>query len=155
MTEAHETHLHILVCMDRINAAWNTLKQIQSAPDHPLVGPAFRYALVEYATAFTRSDSPSKKRRTLPITLVPVSQSELHQRLIDARNSIHAHADLTVLEAQLTVHVVAGEKQVGVSQNFIHGLEELNNLPRLISLVEGVLRNLYVEHKQSERRIAA
>ena len=152
MTEAYEAHLHILLCMDRLNAASNTLKQIQAEPDQPLVGPAFRYALVEYATAFSRSDSPSKKRRKLPIRLVPVSHAGLHQRLIGARNSIHAHADLTVLEAQLEIHVVAGEKQIGVVQNFIHGLEELRNLPEVISLVEGVLRNLYLEHEQSKLR---
>ena len=155
MTDAHEAHLHILVCMDRLNAAWNTLLQIQASPDQPLVGPAFRYALVEYATAFTRSDSPSKKRRTLSRSLVPGSHSALHQRLIDARNSIHARADLTILEAQLEVHLVAVEKQIGCVQNFIHGLEELKNLPEVIGLVEAVLSNLYVEHDQSKRRIAA
>ena len=154
MTDVHEDHLHILVCMERLNAAWNTLKQIQASLDQPLVGPAFRYALVEYATAFNNSHSPSKKNRKLSPSLVPSAHSGLHQRLINARDSIHAHADLTIFEAQLEVHLVAGEKQISCVRNFIHGLEELKNLPEVIELVEGVLRNLYDEHEKSRRRIA-
>ena len=47
MTQAHEDHIHLLVCIDRLQSAWNTLKIIESSSDHLLVGPAFRYALVE------------------------------------------------------------------------------------------------------------
>ena len=155
MTDDHEYHLHLLVCMDRVNAAWNTLKQIETDRTQPLVGPAFRYALVEYATAFTRSDSPSKKRRYLPESLVPSTHLALHQRMIGARNSLHAHADLTVLDARLEFHVIGGERQVARVENFIHGLEELPNLPEILALVEGVLSNLYAEHEKSKQRIAA
>ena len=154
VTDDHEYHLHLLVCMDRLNAAWWTLKQIEVDSSQPLVGPAFRYALVEYATAFTRSDSPSKKRRFLPESMVPPTHLVLHQRIISARNSIHTHADLTILEAQLELYVVGGERQITRVENFIHGLEELTNLRDVVAMVEGVLRNLYVEHEKSKQRIA-
>lgn len=154
MTDDHEYHLHLLVCMDRLNAAWHTLRQIETDRAQPLVGPAFRYALVEYAAAFTRSDSPSNKRRRLQESLVPSTHLALHQRIIGARNSVHAHADLKVLEPRLEFHVVGGERQIARVENFIHGLEELSNLPEVVALVEGVLSNLYVEHEKSKQRIA-
>ena len=155
MTDDHEYHLHLLVCIDRLNAAWRTLKLIEADRSQPLVGPAFRYALVEYATAFTRSDSPSKKRRFLPESIVPPMHLVLHQRIISERKSIHAHADLTVLEARLELHLVGGERQIARVENFIHGLEELTNLRDVVALVEGVLRSLYGEHEKSKHRITA
>lgn len=154
MKETHEYHLHILVCIDRLNAARATLNQIQLAPSHALAGPAFRYALVEYATAFTDSHSPSRKSRKLPTTFVPLAFKPLHERLIRARKSTHAHADINILEATLEVHAAGEEKQVGVVQNSIHGLEELPNLTEVISLIESVLLNLYTEREQSKERIA-
>ena len=154
MTDDHEYHLHLLICMDRLNAAWRTLKQIEVDRSQPLVGPAFRYALVEYATAFTRSDSPSKKRRFLPESIVPSTHFTLHQRIICARNSVHVHSDLTVLEARLELHMVGGEIQITRVENFIHGLEKLTNLRDVVSMVEGVLRNLYIEHGKSKQRSA-
>ena len=142
MTQAHEDHLHLLICIDRLNGAWRTLKTIETTADHPLVGPAFRYALVEYATAFTRSDGPLKKGRALLSNVVPSGQQELHKRIMNARHKTHAHADITALEAVLHVEYINGTKHVGRVQNYVHGLEELKNLTSIISLVEGVLENL-------------
>ena len=154
MTLAHETHLHLLICIDRLNSALRTLKDIEASAGHTLVGPAFRYALVEYATAFTRSDGPLKKYRTLPASLVPADLQELHTRIINARKQTHAHADLTALEAVLHIDHINGTKHVSRVQNYIHGLEELNNIATIVTLVEGVLTNLYAMHRSSESQLA-
>ena len=155
MSVAHETHLHLLVCIDRLNSAWRTLKAIEADPGNPLRGAAFRYSLVEYSTAFTRSDGPIKKRRSLPENVVPAEHLKLHKRVIAARHSVHAHADLMALEADLHISYLKGAKYVSRIQNHITGLEELDNLGEVVALVETVLENLYVLHKSSEQRIAA
>ena len=154
MTESHEDHLHLLVCIDRLNGAWKTLNAVEASGTHPLVGPAFRYALVEYATAFTRSDGPLNRNRTLPLSLVPIDKQELHKRIIGARHQTHAHADLTALDAVLHVEYINGTKHVSHIQNQVHGLEELKNIVAIISLVESVLDNLYVMHRSSANSIA-
>ena len=153
MNQAHEDHLHLLVCIDRINSAWQTLKAIQANTGHSLVGPAFRYALVEYATGFTRSDGSIKKRRTLPPIVVPPAHKELHTRIIDARHQTHAHADLVALDAVLHVDYINGIKHVSHVQNYIHGLEELKNLDAIVELIEDVLENVYALHRESKERL--
>ena len=150
MNEAHEDHLYILVCIDRLSNAWQTLKTIEESGNHPLIGPAFRYALVEYATPFTRSDGPLKKRRTLHESLIPSSMRELHQRIVTARNQLHAHADLVALEAEIYIQYINGVKHVGRVQNYIHGLEEMKNIAAITLLIEGVLDNLYTMHHNSK-----
>lgn len=155
MTEAHEAHLHLVVCIDRVNNAWRTLKTIGENLKSPLLGPAFRYALVEYATAFTRSDGLVKKRRFLPISVVPMQHIELHTRVVGARHSLHAHADLIVLDAELHVSHVNGEKYVTRIQNNITGLEELSQIEAVLKMVEAVLDSLYKLHEASERSVAA
>ena len=148
-----EQHQHLLVCIDRLNSAWKTLRLIENHRGHPLVGAAFRYALVEYATAFTRSDGQFRKYKSLPLDCVPAQTTALHQRIIDARNEVHAHADLKVLEADIEVQYINGAKQVGQVQNYIHGIEELHNLRSIIELVEGVLENVYALQRKSEKNL--
>ncbi|MCP1289928.1 hypothetical protein NK214_06945 [Chromobacterium sp. S0633] len=147
MTEQQEDYLHFLVCIDRLNNAWATLNSVKDAKDNPLIGPAFRYALVEYSTSYTRSDGPIKKYRALETKWIPCEFIELHERILKARSKVHAHSDLTVLEASLHVERVDQTIYVTVLQNMIHGLEELENLEDIIHLIEGTLDNLYKEQE--------
>jgi hypothetical protein len=153
MNEAHERHLHLLECIDRVNSAWRTLKLIEANLDHPLSGPAFRYALVEYSTAFNRSYSPLKKPLRLAADLVPTDFFALHTRIIEARDKVHAHADLNVLESVLVSYEFGNRREFGRIANFIHGLEELKNLPEVISLVENLLQNLYAKRDDEEQQL--
>lgn len=155
MSEAHENYLHLLVCIDRLNNAWSTLLTIKANPSNPLSGPAFRYALVEYATAFTRSDGSVRKRRTLHDSVVPAEYAELHKRIVDARHSIHAHADLTALDAQLHIAHLRGKKCISIVQNHITGLEELSKIEVVISMIEAVLKRLYELQRTGELGILA
>jgi hypothetical protein len=139
MTAAHENYIHLLTCIDRLNASWRTLKEIERDLSNPLVGPAFRYALVEYCTAFTRSEGHLSRRNQLSHDLVPVDFRELHNRVLAARHTVHAHADLKPLDAELYIGAINGEKYVGVTKNHITGLEELANISQLVALIEGVL----------------
>ena len=145
MTEDHEEFIHFVTCIDRLNSAWVTLSTIKTARNSPLAGPAFRFALVQYAMPYNRSDGPIKKRRQLPTSYVPADLLDLHKRLLDARNKIHAHADLTLMEAKLYLTETRGAPSVIISSNYIHGLEELSNIDEIIRLIEGTLDNMYAE----------
>src|SRR5512143_1120676 len=127
MTEqCYEDFIHFAVCMQRLNSAWSTLNRIKASSDNELISPAFRYALVEYSAPYTNSFGPNK-RHTLNDSYVPSEYLELHKRILDARHTIHAHADLTVLEAKLYLNETQGRPSATISSNYIHGLEELPN----------------------------
>lgn len=153
MTAAHESYIHLLTCIDRLNSSWRTLKEIEKDLSNPLVGPAFRYAIVEYCTAFTRSEGHWSRRNQLSDELVPATHRELHDRVLAARHSVHAHADLKPLDAELYVGTIDGEKYVGLTKNHISGLEELANLSQLIDLIECVLDAAIAMDRDAEKSI--
>lgn len=73
----------------------------------------------------------------------------MHDRVIAARDTLHAHADIDVLSAELFVEYADGFKHVSRMQNVVHGTEELANLSQLIEMVEGVLENVYELERRS------
>jgi hypothetical protein len=145
MTEQQEYYIHFMICIDRLNNAWAILNAVKEAEGNPLIGPAFRYALVEYSTPYTGSEGLIKRRRKLETTWIPSEFLDLHKRILDARNKIHAHFDLTDLEPKLHIDRLNSTQYVTVVQNMIHGLEEFGNLDDIIRLLEGTLDNLYIE----------
>ena len=141
MKKHHEEFLHFVTCLGRLNSALKTLRDIKTAGDSPLVGPAFRFALVEYATPYTRSQGPIEKDHRLKTSFVPGDLLELHSRLLDARNKIHAHADLTLMEAKLYVTKTRGAPSVEITSRNADELEELSNIDEIIRLIEGTILN--------------
>jgi hypothetical protein len=150
MSAEHEEHIHLLTCIDRLNSAWVTLKTIKEQAGNPLIGPAFRYAIVEYSTSFNNSEGLIKKKRKLNEDCVPQEYLQLHKRILASRDQIHAHADINVLESKLLVNEINGKPQIGRIQNYIHGLEELTNILQIIQLIEGTLENLYSKRDTAE-----
>ena len=142
VTRKNEDFIHFDTCIDRLQSAWTTLTMIKANLGHPLVGLAFRFALVEYATPYNRSDGVQNTRYRLDESHVPKDSLELHRRLLSSRSRIQAHADLTVLDAEVSYTELRGERLVSVSQNIITGLEELQSLDAIIRLVELTLRSM-------------
>lgn len=145
MNQRNEAFIHFDICTYRLNGAWRTLKTIKEHPGHPLVGPAFRFALVEYAVPYTRSDGANKERYSLGMQYVPGDFLPLHERLLASRNQIQAHADLSILDAKLSYVDLDGQRLVSIGQNNINGLEELPNIDEIILLIEGTLDNMYAD----------
>jgi hypothetical protein len=133
--------------MQRLNEAWATLNAIKADRASRLAGPAFRYALVEYATPYNTSFGANKIRYQLSEQYVPAEHLELHRRIIAARNTVHAHADLSVLDAKLYLRETQGKPSASISSNYIHGLEELPNIEAIIELIEGTLLNMYADQE--------
>jgi hypothetical protein len=144
MTAEEERYAHLDASTDDLNEAWSILKEIKVAPDNILVGAAFRFALVAYARPY-RISRGEGGRYKLSDVFVPSEYRELHERILAARDQVHAHSDLTVKEARLHVATTPGGKFVGVVRNVITGLEELANINEILVIIEQSLSAMYKE----------
>ncbi|MGH9905383.1 MAG: hypothetical protein ACRD8U_07345 [Pyrinomonadaceae bacterium] len=77
----------------------------------------------------------------------------MHKRLIDARNQILAHSDLTVMEAKLHVANISVGQRAFIVQNVIHGAMELTNIDSIIDLIEQTLVPMYAETERLEKQL--
>ena len=78
---------------------------------------------------------------------------DLHKRLIDTRNQILAHSDLTVMDAKLHVANTSLGQYALIAQNVIHGAMELTNIDSVIDLIEKTLDSMYVEIRRLEKQL--
>jgi hypothetical protein len=72
---------------------------------------------------------------------------DLHKRITDARDQVHAHSDLTVMDAKILMNEIRDMPPL-ISQNIISGLEELKNIDAIQRLIEATLENMYEEEKR-------
>jgi hypothetical protein len=146
MTDQEEEFVHFVSCIASLNNAWRLINSIKSESGNPLVGPAFRYALVEYSKPYRESRGNRRKRR-LDTSCIPTDMLALHERITNSRDQVHVHSDLTLMDAKLYVHEVEGQRFTGIVQNIITGVEELPNIEKIQKLIEGTLDNMYAKEK--------
>lgn len=142
MKQKIEEFIHFEICNERLGSAWRTLKAVKENLNNPLAGPAFRFALVEYATPFNMSKGEIKRNHRLPESYVPIEFLQLHRRLMASRDQTHAHADLTVLDAKIALSDFRGERLVSRIENNITGLEEMSNIDEIMRLIVGTQDNM-------------
>ena len=148
MNEQEEEFVHFASCIESLNSAWRVINTIKEQPNSSLVAPAFRFALIEYSKPYRRSYG--RKMRKLDELCIPNEMMDLHVRITNSRDQIHAHSDLTVMDAKVYVKEVEGQRFSGIVMNKISGLEELTNIDEIQKLIEGTLDNMYVREKQLE-----
>jgi len=148
MTEKEEEFIHFTSCIKALNNAWVIITSIKEQTGNPLIGPAFRFALIEYSKPYRQSFG--SKRWKLDTECIPDEMKDLHNRITDARDQIHAHSDLTVMEARVYIHEVEGQRYSGIVQNKITGLEELPNIDKIQFLIEETLNNMYEKERVLE-----
>ena len=152
MTPQEEQYVHFVSCTDSLNSAWRILHEIKQSPSNSLIGPAFQFAIIEYAKPYTISFGIAGRHK-LNDSYVPTAHRDLHQRLIDTRNQILAHADLTVMDAKLHVANTSIGQRAFIAQNVIHGAMELKNIDSIIDLIEQTLDPMYVETERLEKQL--
>lgn len=152
MTEQEEHFVHFVSCITWLNNAWRLLSKIHTQPENPLIGPAFRFALVEYCKPYNLSYGINNRFK-LDTLLNPKEHLPLHDRIINSRDQIHAHSDLTVMDAKLHVHEIMGQRYTLITQNKIYGTEELPNLQEIVALIEATLDNMYIQVKVLENAL--
>jgi len=152
MTEQEEHFVHFVHCITWLNNAWRLLNMIHTQPDNPLIGPAFRFALIEYCKPYKLSYGINKKFK-LDTSLIPKVHIPLHERIVTSRDQIHAHHDLTIMQAKLHVHEFMGQRYTLIPQNIIYDTEELPNLEEIVALIEATLDNMYIQEKMLENAL--
>jgi hypothetical protein len=108
-----------------------------------------RFALVEYCKPYNLSRGVNRQFK-LDTSLIPKALLPLHERIVTSRDQVHAHSDLTVMQAKLHVHESMGQRYTLIAQNIITGVEELPNLQEVLALIEATLDNMYVQEKLLE-----
>ena len=152
MTEQEEYFVHFASCIIWLNNAWRLLNTIHTQPKNPLSGSAFRFALIEYCKPYKLSHGNNKKFK-LDTSLIPKELVPLHERIIASRDQIHAHSDLTVMDARLHVHEFMGQRYTLIPQNIIDTTEEFPNLQEIVTLIEATLDNMYIQVKVLEAQL--
>ena len=148
VTEQEERYVHLFQCVEDLNGAWRVLHELKdSGAAGELAQAAFRYALVEYAKPYKRSEGTVTKWHQLNEDSVPPQYVDLHRDLVSARDKIHAHSDLTVREARLRVRQTKDGKIVTPVRKGVDVAEEYSRLDSIIDLVEVTIEGLYHELK--------
>ncbi|MBU1420055.1 MAG: hypothetical protein KKI15_16340 [Proteobacteria bacterium] len=157
MTKQEEKYLHFVSCINDLNNAWRLLHKIKKTHEgNSLAGAAFQFALIEYSKPFKTSFGAVSNSRNKPLqykldeSYIPAKYIGLHKKIIEARDQIHAHSDLTVREAKLYVKNSSQGKIVGAVENKISGTEEFSKIDDITDLIEQSLDSMYLEVKQLE-----
>ena len=152
VTQQEEHYVHFVSCINSLNSAWRILREIKVTPGSALISAAFQFAIIEYAKPYTISFG-NAGRYKLDDRGVPSVHYDLHKRLIDTRNQILAHSDLTVMDAKLHVANTSLGQYALIAQNVIHGAMELTNIDSVIDLIEKTLDSMYVEIRRLEKQL--
>ncbi len=144
MTPADEDFIHCVDCIDSLNRAWSILQDLGSVERPSAVrAAAFLFALVEYAKPYTRSEGVHGRRKLAPPQLPELLA--LHEQILDLRNQVLAHPDLTVKQAQLHLHSFDGKPNYIVSSNVGHSFPSRKGV---ITLIERTLEQMYVKRDE-------
>ena len=143
MTEQQEQYIHFKACIQSLNKALNILEIIKQQPQNKLIEPAFKFALIEYSKSYTSSYGKFKRRYFLGLENVPPEYLGLHKEILNSRDQIHAHFDLTRRDANLYVFEANSKKFTGISQNIIDETEHLIRIDEIIVLIQKTLNSMY------------
>lgn len=103
-----EAFIHFQECLTDLNAAWRILEELQQAQVPPVLWTAsYHMALIEYAKPFRMSRGANNRRHVLPAPALPDAGLQLHARLLDLRDTVLAHSDLSVKDAKVYVGEIA------------------------------------------------
>ncbi|EGR0072995.1 hypothetical protein ACWOVX_004334 [Vibrio vulnificus] len=154
MNELKEEYVHLCSSIDNLNYSWKVLKSVreEKGRNNPLLLPAFQFALIEYAKPYGKSRGVIKRHK-LDTRFIPEKYKSLHERLLSARNQIHAHSDLTLKDADVYTYELEGNVQAGIVQSRIDLSAELGNIEQIIDMIESVLENMYMEQASMGARL--
>jgi hypothetical protein len=157
MTTSEEEYVHYVECIDSLNRAWWILQELRTTqPKNAITAAAFRLALVEYAKPYKGSDGIHRNRKKrnsyiLPTPCLSAEDLALHKQILDLRDQVLAHSDLTLKEAVVYLSRYGGQLSVGIASNSPLPLPDID---RVIGLTERTLDIMYVERTRREKTLA-
>ncbi len=154
MTPAEEHYVHFAECIESLTSAWRILKELESAPRGVIRAAAYRMALVEYAKPYKRSDGAHKRGRDgylLPAPPLTSAELTLHNQILDLRDQVLAHSDLTLKDARVHASRVQGHPFVAIGSN---QMPSFPDTLAVIGLIERSLDLMYLQLEQLDEAIA-
>jgi len=147
-----ERYLHLFCCAEWLNEAWALLNRVRENRDSDLAGAALRYASILYAKPYKLSYGDEGKYK-LDGQYVPIESIELHKRIIDDRDQIHAHTDIKRMEATVEpIHFQDGTR-ASISRSIIYPTATLEQIDQFISLIEGTIDALEIDLRLKEAQL--
>ena len=150
MNLQEEEYVHLVSCTGNLNEAWQILHNVKNNRGNPLVNSAFQFALIEYSKPYKKSYGEVKRIYKLENEHVPPQYLDLHNKIINARDQVHAHSDLTVDDAKVYVTNTFYGKHVSIGKNIIYDTEMIEVIDSIIDLIEQSLDSMYKKIKQLE-----
>ena len=156
LTPDEEAYVHYAECINSLNCAWHVLCELRAIDRKTAIhAAAFRFALVEYAKPYTRSDGIFKSGRNaykLPPPNLADESLALHQQILDLRDQVLAHTDLTFKEAQVYIALHGSHSLVTVASNTLPTLPDGEDV---INLIEQTLVEMYLEVERLKSNLAS
>jgi hypothetical protein len=154
MTAAQERYVHFVECIRSLNSAWRILTELSAVSPGVVRVAAYRMALIDYAKPYKASYGVHS-RGTRPYALrSPCLSSEdlaLHEHILDLRDQVLAHSDLTLKDAVVYASRVRDQPLVAIASN---NPPSLPNTASVIGLIERTLDQWYVELAKHEETLA-
>lgn len=148
LTAAEEDYVHYVECIFSLNQAWWILKKLQETKQrHAITAAAFRFALVEYAKSYNGSDGIYRNRKKrnaykLPTPSLSSEDLVLHQQILDLRDQVLAHSDMTWKEARVYLNRYEGKLHASFMSN---GDLPFPEIEAVIGLIERTLDIMKIE----------
>ena len=145
-----EQTVHFQESITSLNRAWRTFCELEKAPlGNAIWSAAYRMMIVEYCKPFTSSQINESKRHKLPPQSLTDDGKILHTRLLDLRNQVMAHSDLTVLDVNVCYDQTAEFPVPLIVKNIMNNFPDVGERKKQ---VEAVLDFLYHKKTQYELR---
>ena len=152
MSNEQENYLFLNYCNDDLEYAKNILAEIKKNKSKTIIiGAAFRYAIIAYAKPFKKTKGKIKKNHILPASYIPEKYLALHKKIMDARDQIHAHSDITIKNAELII--LNKNFGVGITENNNSDFELFQHIDDILFLIKGIRNNIYADFQKIHERL--
>ena len=153
MNTAEERYVHFSCCLEWLNESWALLKTLKDERQNPLFAPSFRFALILYSKPYRESRGSATRKHRLDMSFIPSAHADLHKIILNERDQMHAHSDLTVMAAQLTVHKFEEQKYAMIIRNHLEPTRLASRFDEVVDLLEQTIDRMYIEVKTLEAQL--
>jgi hypothetical protein len=148
-----EIYIHYQESIDSLNQAWRIVCELESVKPNGIIwNAAYRMALIEYCKPFKSSQGIIQKHHKVEIPPFDEEKQKLHENIIQLRDQILAHSDISILNATVSYDKNSEYPFPLVCKNTIPNMP---NLLDIRNLIEFVLDELYKKQNIYNKKFAS